>query len=97
MANTYTSGLIAQELGKSADWFYAHKAELIEKHGMPAPLPGPGHPRWSRAQIDAWLIGYKKPEAANDPVPMPHTAHDLDQARALLHQAYGRARIARRA
>jgi len=67
----YCSGEIANKLGKSADWFSEHRAELHAKFAMPQPLPQPGQRRWDRGQIDAWLLGYKRLQAANDAGPMP--------------------------
>ncbi len=65
----YRSGEISHKLGKSRDWFYEHRAALREKFGFPQPLPGPGHPRWARAEVDAWLKNHAPPHAANDDAP----------------------------
>jgi len=67
----YGTGAIAHKLGKSSDWFYRHRAQLQAEHAMPAPLPGPGHPRWRRDLIDAWLAGYLPQVPANDATVQP--------------------------
>lgn len=67
---TYSTGELSQRLGRAPDWFYKNK-ERLYAHGMPRPLPMPGHPRWNRARVEAWLAGWlgESPTAANDPAP----------------------------
>lgn len=53
-AATYTSADIARLFKRGIDRFYDHKETLLAR-GFPQPLDLPGHPRWSRAEVDAWF------------------------------------------
>ncbi len=46
---------VAAALQRSPDWFGRHWRKLVQVHGLPAPLPGPGHKRWSSQEINAWI------------------------------------------
>jgi len=52
---TYTATQVGERLGHSLDWFADHRAVLEQRHRFPPPLPLPGRPRWSRAQVDSWI------------------------------------------
>lgn len=89
MSASYRSSDVAALFQKSSDWFHEHKRALLAA-GFPAPLPGPGHPRWSRAQVDAWFDGKltmlrrAANDAANDAAPLP--APELRQWQRYLHK-----------
>lgn len=85
-AEPYRLGEIANKLGKSSDWLREHRAKLQADFKMPAPLPVPGHPRWDRARIDAWLAGWQQPVPANDAAPL-----DMTDWRTRLRSHYRRA------
>ena len=53
-AGTLNRRQVAARISRSPDWFSRHWRIMVERHGLPAPLPGPGHKRWSQAAIDAW-------------------------------------------
>lgn len=89
----YSSGEIAQRLGRSSEWFYDNKARLYAR-GLPKPLPTPGHPRWSADLVDQWLLGWLGPvqSAANDTTPpVPETDRNLKEWREDLARRYRRA------
>ena len=87
---TYTCGICANELGKSAEWFRDNLEQLYAR-GMPRPIDQPGHRRWDAAAWRAWRLGFKGPkDAANDVAPAdPVTINDH---REILRRAYGSAR-----
>lgn len=63
---TYSCGTLSNKLGRSSDNFRRELPVWHAKYGLPQPLPGPGHRRWNRAEVDAWLRGYLPITAAND-------------------------------
>lgn len=51
---TLNRSQVAAELQRSPDWFSRHWRKLVAAHGLPEPLPGPGHKRWSAEAINAY-------------------------------------------
>ncbi len=45
---------LARRLGRTPEWFYRHKDELMDVHGFPPPVTGLGN-RWDPVAIDRWL------------------------------------------
>ncbi len=85
----YSSGDIANKLGKSADWFYHHRP-VLEGMGMPAPLPGPGQRRWDCDAIDLWLRGRGKGGFPANDVAAPPPADTIEEHQRELAAAYRR-------
>lgn len=87
-AETYGTGDIAQMLGRSSEWVREHR-EKLHARGMPRRLDMPGHPRYPRAQVDAWVRGYLGIASlvpANDAA--PPAAPEQDQWQPFLRQVY---------
>lgn len=82
---------IAERLGVTPSTFRRNRAryQVIDK--MPRPIAETGHPRYDRAQMEAWLRRndprLPQLKAANDPLP-PATPASDEQWRAFLHQHY---------
>ena len=54
-ARPLTSKQVAEAIGLTVNTFYRRKTHLLEKEGMPPPLPGSGQPKWDPAAIRLWL------------------------------------------
>lgn len=52
---TYTAKDVAARLGHHDEWFSDHRPQLERDFNFPKPIPLPGRPRWSRAQVDTWI------------------------------------------
>jgi hypothetical protein len=80
---------VAGKLGISPSWLARRRFHYINLHGMPRPLPGGGHPKWDRAELDAWLKGREPVAAANDAAPT--AAPEITAWQAALDQEYATA------
>lgn len=56
-ARVLTASEVAARLRYTPDTFYGKRKALQAEHNFPAPLPGPGRPRWSAAAVDDWIEG----------------------------------------
>lgn len=65
----------AREIGETKDWFVRNRHDLIENHNFPPPLPKPGHPKWSRFNVRAWV---RDPHGWNRNALVEHTHVALD-------------------
>ena len=74
---SYKQSEISALFQRDPNWFPQRKSKLIERHNFPPPLPGVGHPLWSRAQVDTWFAtGGRSYELGQDNREAP--AEDFD-------------------
>lgn len=66
-------------------WFSRNKTGLMRHYGFPQPAAMPGHPKWTRQDVQAWLI--RQTETAQ-----PEDATDWDS---ILDQRFAKQRAAR--
>ena len=58
---------------RDRDSFRKKLADLMDHHFFPAPLPGLPN-KWSVKEVDAWLAGYRPPQATRQPATSPTSA-----------------------
>lgn len=57
--DSYSTGDVAVRIGRSSEWFREHRHRL-HAEGFPLALPGGGHPRYPKAEVDAWVAAAKR-------------------------------------
>ena len=52
---------LAKLLGRTPDWFYRNRKNLIETEGFPQPVRGLGTSMWDVEAVEAWLDAQRPP------------------------------------
>jgi hypothetical protein len=92
---TYGSAAVARIVfGRSVEWFYANKDREQREQGFPRPISPNGWPKWSGADLLAWLARPKASDAqAAAPGKVVDFASRLRERSQTLAQAARRARL----